>query len=1212
MFWFQYLYGGISWTVTIVMRTIIPILTSNIIIFVGTVYENGESPSMKIGLCYVIGIAVANILSTLSEQHYFFWSSRIAEWLVTTTRMAVYRKSMNVSNISKGTGQNLMNIDPGSIGNVSWQLHRLWIIPTEIIICVALLYHWLGPAAFASIVTFSFILPVSYFMMRTFHSENVVLMNFKDERIKKITEILQGITIVKMFCWEDKMVDQVEVTRKKEVKSLKKIRYCQALFNFLLFLNNSLLSIACFGTYVYLGNNLTAEVIFPCIVVFRWVTWPVLLMPEIASSLSQAFVSLKRVNKFLRKEEIIKNIGNDSEYAVVFDNVTSSYFENEMEDKGANEDSEESNAISYVDESFESKIVLEHIKLSIKEGELIAIIGRVGSGKSSLIKSILGEMKINEGNVYVNGSYAFSDQISWIRNQTIRENILNGKEYDEDLYQEVIEVSQLEADLDMFPAGDFTEIGEKGINISGGQKQRVSIARSIYSESDIYLFDDPLSAVDAHVGKSIFDECILSYLNGKTRILVTHQLQYLQKVDRIIILENGKIQQEGTFTEILENGFDFAEMVKQMTNNEEDSETFDKSLDNLKVSLEIKEKQLKDEEEKKKLGKLIEDEERSTGKVDSSLYLKYFKRIGGILVWSILIAASISGQFFTSFSFIWLGIWSDDDSLRNCTATNSSMRSNSTCIEKNEAESMHYLEIYILISMISALFGAVSNFFWAKTSLDCGIKMHSEQVFSVLRSPMRYFYSTPTGRIVNRFSKDQQSADRDIPQSLIDLVMCIMSVLATIVVISVNSPWFIIPVIPICAVYYFVSQYFSETAREIGRLVSISFSPIFSYYSESIEGLNTIRAYNQEERFVSGIENRIDENERTIFSRTGSFRWLGLRIYALGAVCVLSVNCIAIFSRGNLSPGVAGLIISLAQGITGELNWFTRCSALLESQINSIERIIRLIENENEAELEIAHTEPSHDWPSEGNIDFIRVCMKYKEDQENYVLDDVSFSVSGREKIGVVGRTGAGKSTLINVLFRLTELSSGSIIIDGIDISTIGLRDLRKKIGIIPQDPMLFSGTIRSNLDPFDEYSDNNIWSVLRRVHLSTYVESQYEKLETPISDNGDNLSVGQKQLLCIGRALLRENSILVLDEATASVDNETDGLIQQTIRTEFQNKTVLTIAHRLNTIMDSDKILVMDEGQVREFDSPMNLLEDANGLFKSLVDEAEYQGVNM
>lgn len=773
-------------------------------------------------------------------------------------------------------------------------------------------------------------------------------------------------------------------------------------------------------------------------------------------------------------------------------------------------------------------------------------------------------------------------QQAWIQNGSLQQNILFGKPYDEARYNEVIRACELTQDLSMLPDGDKTEIGEKGINLSGGQKQRVSLARAVYQNADIYLLDDALSAVDAHVGKNIVQNCLLGLLANKTRILVTHQLQFLRSADYVLVLTEGAITEQGTPEDLMKGGKEFQRLMETHVKEEQPKEKKEKPKMEAQSGTLSSSPVVGGMKQKEAPKKLITSEERQTGHIRASIYKAYIIACGGFLICAGVILIYLIENGARVSNDVWLSYWSSDPTL-------------------------HSIHFYLVVFSVLGLSASVLVFFRSLSLLKAGLiatkVMHEQVLEKVIYSPTSFYDTTPIGRILNRFTKDTYTLDDSLPRTLGQFLNMLFNSASVLVVIGYVTPIFLTAFLPLSYFYRLIQKYYLESSRELKRLESITKSPIFAQFSETLNGLTTIRSFKSENLFIESNNAKVDLNASAYYVLISSNRWLGMRLEFVGTSVVGLASFFAVIERNSLGAGLAGLSISYALQTTGILNWLVRAFTEVETQMVSMERMMQYTIIESEAPPIIPDNRPPPFWPSQGIIVFQNVKLRYRQNLD-LVLKGISFSTLPKEKIGVVGRTGAGKSSLMLAIYRMIELTEGSILIDDIDISKIGLRDLRSKLSIIPQDPTLFTGTIRSNLDPFEEYTDSELWASLGAVHMKRTIEELPDKLESAVSEGGENLSVGQRQLLCLARALIRKSSILIMDEATAAVDFETDSLIQKTIREEFGNVTVLTIAHRINTIMDYNRVLVLDQGLIAEYDSPANLLKNPQGIFYSLVNQ--------
>uniref|UniRef100_A0A4W5LCQ0 ATP-binding cassette, sub-family C (CFTR/MRP), member 3 n=1 Tax=Hucho hucho TaxID=62062 RepID=A0A4W5LCQ0_9TELE len=1119
----------------------------------------------------------AAFLQTLILHQHFQYCFVTGMRLRTSIIGAIYRKSLIITNAAKRTSTvgeivNLMSVDAQRFMDLTTFLNMLWSAPLQIILALYFLWQNLGPSVLAGVAVMILLIPLNAAIAVKTRVYQVEQMQYKDARIKLMNEILNGIKVLKLYAWESSFKDKVLEIRQKELNVLRKTAYLGALSTMAWTSAPFLVALTTFAVYVTVDKNniLDAEKAFVSLSLFNILRFPLNMLPQVISSIIQASVSLKRIQDFLSHDELDPERNHPKLGWACFISPPS-------------------------------------INLMVPQGSLLAVVGHVGCGKSSLVSALLGEMEKMEGDISIRGSVAYVPQQAWIQNATLRDNILFGKAYNEQKYRCCLEACALTQDLEVLPGGDLTEIGEKGINLSGGQRQRVSLARALYHEADVYLLDDPLSAVDAHVAKHIFDHVIgpEGALQGKTRILVTHGISFLPQVDNIVVMVEGRVSEMGSYQELLKQNGAFAEFLRNYSLEdiiEEDEATgrttcyyitgVFESYPTMSVALLVfcstsTWKHAESDPEKKlpKVDKLIQAETAETGRVKSKVFWEYAKAVGPLL--SLVICFLYGCQSAAAIGAnVWLSQWTND-AAQNVTQENVSMR----------------VGVYAALGFAQGLLVMVSSFTLAMGNIGAARKLHYALLDNKFHTPQSFFDTTPIGRVINRFSKDIYVIDEALPSTVLMFLGTFFSSLSTMIVIVASTPIFAVVIAPLAFIYIFVQRFYVATSRQLKRLESVSRSPIYSHFSETVTGSSVIRAYGRHNAFVLMSDMKVDENQKSYYPGIVSNRWLGVRIEFIGNCIVLFAALFAVIGKDKLNPGLVGLSVSYALLVTMSLNWMVRMTSDLESNIVAVERVKEYSETKTEAPWEVEDKKPSSDWPSQGNVEFRDYSVRYREGLE-LVLKNLTLSVKGGEKIGIVGRTGAGKSSMTLCLFRLLEAAGGEITIDGVKISEIGLHDLRSKLTIIPQEPVLFSGSLRMNLDPFEKYSDGEVWKALELSHLNKFVSNQPAKLELECSEGGENLSVGQRQLVCLARALLRKTRILILDEATAAIDLETDDLIQSTIRTQFEDCTVFTIAHRLNTIMDYTRVLVLDKGQIAEFDTPTNLLFQ-RGIFYGMAKDA-------
>ncbi|XP_014250122.1 multidrug resistance-associated protein 1 isoform X2 [Cimex lectularius] len=1156
------------------------------------------------GYLYATALLLTATLQTLLLSQYFKKMMLIGLRIRTALISAIYRKALRLSNSARkestvGEIVNLMSVDAQRFMDLITYLNMIWSAPLQIALALYFLWETLGPSVLAGLAVMIIMIPVNGFIANRVKSLQIKQMKNKDERVKMMNEILSGIKVLKLYAWEPSFEKQVLRIREKEVKVLKQAAYFNATTSFIWACAPFLVSAMTFTVYIISDDNniLDASKAFVALALFNIMRIPLTMLPMVLVACVEASVSVKRINKFMNSEELDP------------DSIT--------------HDDKPEEPLLMEDGSFkwgaDDPAILKNINIKIKPKSLVAVVGAVGSGKSSLLSAFLGEMEKISGRVNTKGTFAYVSQIAWIQNATLQDNILFGKPLNNKLYHKVVEACALKPDFEMLPGGDKTEIGEKGINLSGGQKQRVSLARAVYYDSDVYFLDDPLSAVDSHVGKHIFDSVIgpKGILHNKTRLFVTHSITFLPEVDFIIVLKDGSISEMGTYKELLNKKGAFAEFLtthlQEIDNEEEIDEDIKKQLleGNPEVQKQISRQKSSSSETSsvnsltrrksstgsnnivdpsKATDKLIEDEKAEIGGVKWEVYKHYLKSIGPFLT-SATIILNIIFQGFSIGSSFWLSIWSSDKTIVVNGTQDTSKRD-------------MYLEVYGVLGFGQILCLILSNISLALGCIYASIGLHLHLLRNILRTPTSFFDITPIGRVVNRFAKDVDVLDNVIPFGLRSLITTVFGVISTLVVISYSTPIFVSIIIPIGVIYYFIQRFYVATSRQLKRLESVSRSPIYSHFGESVTGSMIIRAYNVQPRFVKESEEKVDFNQICTFPGIIANRWLAVRLEMIGNFIIFFSALFAVLGRDTLNAGLVGLSVSYALQITQTLNWLVRMTADVETNIVAVERIKEYGDTTQEAPWEVTPNIVGPNWPTNGVIEFHDFKVRYREGLD-LVLKGLSFKINGSEKVGIIGRTGAGKSSMTLSLFRIIEAAQGTILIDDVDISKLGLHALRSRITIIPQDPVLFSGTLRFNLDPFENHNDDQVWRAIELAHLKNYVAALPNKLQHEVAEGGDNLSVGQRQLICLARALLRKTKVLVLDEATAAVDLETDDLIQRTIRTEFSSCTVLTIAHRLNTIMDSDRVLVLDKGCIAEFEKPEVLLKNKTSIFYGMAKDA-------
>ncbi|XP_062453690.1 multidrug resistance-associated protein 1-like isoform X2 [Rhea pennata] len=1023
--------------------------------------------SPRSGYIYAIALFLVVLSQTLVHQLYQRNNMLTAVKIKTAVVGLIYKKALTLANSSRQnytTGEivNLMSADAQQLMELTVNLNLLWSAPFQILMAVIFLWQELGPSILAGVAVLCLVIPINALIAAKVKSLKKSQMRYSDQRVKLLSEMLHGIKILKLYAWEPSYQRKVMSIREREVDVLKSSGYLATYSMLTLTCIPFMVSLATFGVFFYVDeeNVLTATKVFTSISLFNILRLPLFDLPSVISAVAQTKVSLSRLEDFLYAEDL------------------------NPEDVNTNYSG--SHAVGFTDASFRwdksGLPVLKNLNVSIPEGSLVAVVGQVGSGKSSFLSAILGEMEKLEGTV-----------------------------------------------------------------------QR------------------------------------------RTRILVTHNLTLLPQTDLIIVMEEGRISQMGTYQELISKRANFAQLTQVFTTENRSEETILVKVSSSKEECQLG-KSLTQRELLKHKNPSFDQwrthrknkEKVATGGMKMAVVLKYLQAFDWRWVW-LTIAAYLGQNALAIGQNLWLSTWTAETAKVDDFTEWKQLRN-------------YKLGIYSLLGFIQGLLVCCGAYVLSRGSLSASRTLHHQMLDSVLHLPLQYFESNPVGQIISRFTKDLFVVDIRFHYYLRTWLNCTLDVIGTILVITSASPLFLVVVIPLGYLYFTIQRYYIASSRQIRRLAGASHSPVISHFSETLLGGSTIRAFGHQERFIRKNNDVVYENLVYFYNNVISNRWLSVRLEFLGSLMVFFAALFVVLSGNKVNSSTVGLSISYALNIIHSLNFWVRKACEIETNAVSIERVCEYAKMDKE-EPWITSKRPPVGWPDRGIIEFINYKAQYRKDL-GLALNDISFQTQSEEKIGIVGRTGAGKSTLTNCLFRVLEGSGGKIIVDGIDISTIGLHDLRGNLNIIPQDPILFSGTLQSNLDPLGKHSDLELWEALELCDLKDFVQSLPKKLLHEISEGGENLSVGQRQLVCLARVLLRKTKILVLDEATASVDTETDNLVQSTIRREFYNCTILTIAHRLHTILDSERVLVLDTGRILEFDTPHNLLQQ-KGAFSEMVAEA-------
>ncbi|XP_072404906.1 ATP-binding cassette sub-family C member 10 [Chiloscyllium punctatum] len=1093
-------------------------------------FMESDTQQMTKGIWYALGLFLSTFIGAVLLNQFNYRVMTISLMVRSALISAIYRKSLRVntttlSTFSVGEIVNFMSTDTDRIVNFFPIFHDLWSLPFQFGITLYLLYQQVGVTFLGGLVIGLLLVPLNKLIASKIMENSKKHLGQKDSRVRLMTEILFGMRVIKFYTWEKHFTEKVAEFREKELSRLKVIKYLDAVCVYMWAALPVVISILTFVTYALLGHQLTAATVFTVLALVGMLIQPLNNFPWVLNGILQGKVSLDRIQRFLQLSDqdlstyYMTREPEDPDSAVELHDASFSWISQEASGESVTR--------------IEGSLELLNLNLMVKQEQLIGVVGKVGCGKSSLIAAILGELNRLDGEVYIstqNKGFGLAAQEPWIQFTTIRENILFGNKYDAKQYQEVIEACALSEDLNILPNGDQTEVGESGVTLSGGQKARVALARAVYMDKELYLLDDPLAAVDKDVAKHLLEKCILGVLKDKTVILCTHRTEFLDMADVVVLMEDGRIVKTGTPHEILPRVEAYPTTKQKQTKK--------------KAAADIKSPKEEDQEpeeltpvgEEQMEVHIGPEEVKKVGAVSLKVYRSYWMSVGKWLALSVLVSLLLM-QASRNLSDWWLSHWITHMGHQNATGQNRPsaavyarqlvrfIRSQSK--GKVSPQLKFFLTVYGCIAAINTVFTAARAFLFAYGAICAAVIIHNKLLLRVLKATTVFFDVTPVGRIVNRFSSDLYCVDDTLPFILNIFLATTYGLFGTLLMISYSLPWILLVLVPLVILYFYMQRYYRFTSRELKRLTAITLSPIYTQFSETLTGLTTIRASRAVARFEEENTHRLELNQRCLYIGNTAVQWLDIRLQMIGVAVVTSIAIIAIIEHGQKrgNPGLVGLAMSYALSITNLLSGVIASFTQTETQMVSVERLDEYF-TEIPIEPQEGHIEVPSSWPQHGVILFKDVVLKYREGLP-HALDGISLKIGAGEKVGIVGRTGSGKSTLFLALFRLVELSEGQIFIDNIDIKTASLRDIRSKLAIIPQDPFLFSGTVRENLDPLSHHTDRELQSVLEQCHLLDVIE-RMGGLDAELGDRGKNLSIGQRQLICLARALLTKAKVLL------------------------------------------------------------------------------------
>ncbi|KAK4235854.1 P-loop containing nucleoside triphosphate hydrolase protein [Achaetomium macrosporum] len=1278
-FKFDFWLGGVCQLLTALTQVMAPFMLRYLIAFAKKAYNTGHdanaAPPVAVGMGYVIAISVMQVIQSFALSHFYYRGMLMGGKGRTAIIALAFDKSLRLSTRAKAGGaanaagqetssqsaersradhegwsngriMNLIATDAARVEQACGVLHLVWTSPLQIVLTVALLLVNLGYSSLAGVAVLVCGLYVLTKMMKPLTKGRAAINQITDRRVSLIQEMLQGIRFVKYFAWEAFFLQRLKPIRAAETKALQAWHATKSAIGAVSMALPILSNMTAFIVYSVTSHDLEPATVFSSLALFNGLRTPMNWLPVAIGYVIDAYAALKRVEDFLLAEDAAAPPAPEPELedAVVLDEASFTWEEaptaantsptptkpakgisslsarlrlsgrRKRLPSGKEKAAADTNGQAALQPREEAQpFRLQNVTLRAGKNELIGVVGSVGCGKTSLLSALASDMRQTGGSMRFSADRAYCPQYAWIQNASIRDNIIFGKRYDAQFYSDVVRACALLPDFDALPGGDLTEIGERGITLSGGQKQRINIARAVYSDAGIVLLDDPLSAVDSHVGAHIFNEAICGLLRTKCRFLATHQLHFISRCDRIVWMVDSRIAAVDTFQHLMDSNPAFAKLLAatgpQQQEEEKEEGAFHAKAGSAARAEDAAGRSLGS---KKDAHQLMQEDVKVVDSVPWSVYIAWMRASGSvfnILVVLLLLALFRAANILTS---LWLSWWVSN---------------------KYDLSRGQNIAIYAALGVIQGFLLFAFSLVSTTVGTAASRTMSNEAMWQILRAPMSFFDTTPLGRIIHRFTKDVDTMDNNLTDAFRQYLIVLSTLLGVFGLIMAYFYYFAVA-LAVCTVALLLCvSYYRRSARELKRHHAILDGAVFARFSEALMGTACIRAYGREQQFVSVVHHALDDMDSAYFLTFASQRWLSVRLDNIGSLLTFATGVLVVTNRLSVSPSIAGLILSYSLSVAGIIQITVKYLAEVDSSMCSTERLYQYTSSlTQEAPLE-CEPRVRQSWPERGEIVYEAVQIRYSPELP-LVIDNFSLHIHAGERIGIVGRTGAGKSTILSTLFRLTELTGGRILIDGVDISRIGLHELRSQLAIIPQDPTLFKGTIRSNIDPFNKHTDLELWEALRQAHLLPQSASIHDAkevndsdlevdeddnlneksptsadrapritLDSAVSEEGLNLSLGQRQLLALARALLRSTRVVLVDEGTSSVDPATDGRIQDTLARGLRGKTLIAIAHRLRTVLLYDRVCVMERGRIVELGNPRELWERKEGVFRGMCD---------